>query len=197
MDAPGVEVFRRFTASLRTLCGERLGAEAHWSRTAELLGGLLGEPTFRELSRGWPVCGYENLVLHQDAEHGFVVNGLVRGSHHRSPPHDHAHTWTVYGVLDGHETIQTFERTDDGRNEKKASLRLMDTLEAVPGDVHVLRPGLIHTESNGEGRVVAIVVRSDKIGEFLQNAFDPETGAIKKIHGPKQVPFILESPVPS
>jgi hypothetical protein len=55
----------------------------------------------------------------------------------------------------------------------------------------VLAPGLIHTETNGEGRVVAIVVRSDKVGEVLQNAFDPATGAIKKITGPKQVPYEL------
>ena len=185
------QAFQDFVAALRALHAAKLPDEAHWARVAELLGGLLCDAAFRDHSRGWPVCGYENLVLHQDTDHGFVVNGLVRGSHHKSPPHDHAHTWTVYGILDGIETITKFARADDGRNQERAELRQVETFDARPGDVHVLAPGLIHTETNGEGRVVAIVVRSDKIGEVPQNAFDPATGAIRRITGPKQVPYQL------
>jgi predicted metal-dependent enzyme (double-stranded beta helix superfamily) len=187
----GLQAFQDFVAALRVLHAARLPDHAHWKKVGDLLGGLLRDASFRDHSRGWPVCGYENLVLHHDQDYGFVVNGLVRGSHHKSPPHDHAHTWTVYGVLDGIETITKFERADDGRNAAQADLRQVEQFDARPGDVHVLAPGLIHTETNGEGRVVAIVVRSDKVGDVLQNAFDPATGAIKKITGPKQVPYEL------
>jgi len=189
MAAP--KAFRDFVDALRALHAEKRGEEQHWAKVAELLGGLLRDQSFRAHSRQWPVCGYENLVLHHDPDYGFVVNGLVRGSHHTSPPHDHAHTWTVYGVLDGVEIITKFQRTDNGRDTGRAELRQVEQFDARPGDVHVLAPGLIHTETNGEGRVVAIVVRSDKVGEVLQNAFDPATGAIKKITGPKQVPYEL------
>lgn len=191
MNAAGIETFRRFVAALGRLYEARSDEATHWSGVAAALRELLAASEFRALSRSWPVCGFENLVLFQDKAHGFVVNGLVRAPHHRSPPHDHAHTWTVYGILDGMETITTFERTDDGRDHDVAALRRVETFAAEPGSVQVLPPGLIHTESNGEGRVVAIVVRSEKIGEFLQNSFDPDTGAIERIHGPTQVPYPL------
>ncbi len=183
------KAFQDFVGALRALHAEKRGEEQHWAKVADLLHGLLLDHGFRTHSRQWPVCGYENLVLHHDPDYGFVVNGLVRGSHHKSPPHDHAHTWTVYGVLDGVETITKYQRTDDGRIADRATLRQVDKFDARPGDVHVLAPGLIHTETNGEGRVVSIVVRSDKVGEVLQNAFDPATGAVKQITGPKQVPY--------
>ena len=45
---------------------------------------------------------------------GFVVNALVKDPGEQTPIHDHAHTWTLYGVLEGGEKVTRYRRADDG-----------------------------------------------------------------------------------
>ena len=65
---------------------------------------------------------------------------------------------------------------------------------AVRNDVAVflfVPPGEAHAEYNGPQRTVGVILRSRRLGNFPQNWFDPETGAIQKHLGPEQVPYEL------
>jgi predicted metal-dependent enzyme (double-stranded beta helix superfamily) len=185
--------FSRFIASTRELFAEEKELERRWERLAPLLRDLLAEPEIIESSKSWPECAHkeraENLLFYEDADFGFVVNGLTKAPHTRTQIHDHAHNWTLYGVLDGTETIQRYQRMDDGSKPDYAEIRGVSKLRAGPGDVDLVRPWEIHAEASGEERTVAIIIRAEKAGGFLQGRYDPVNKRYWQGYGPIQVPF--------
>jgi len=56
----------------------------------------------------------------------------------------------------------------------------------------LLPPGDIHAEFNGPERTIAVILRSAKVGGFMQNHFDVERGTVKQAPGPRQVPYALK-----
>ena len=83
-----------------------------------LLQELIADPAVREQSKQWPDCSQggeraENLLFYEDPDYKFVINGLIKAPHTRTQIHDHAHNWTLYGVLDGTESIERYDRVDD------------------------------------------------------------------------------------
>ena len=60
-----------------------------------------------------------------------------------------------------------------------------------PGFVDVVPPGIIHAEYAGNDRTVAVIIRSERVGSFPQNMFDPRTGAVTQAPGPEQLPYAL------
>lgn len=188
--------FGRFIASTRGLFAAEKDVETRWERLAPLLRELLVDPEVREHSKNWPDCAHteraENLLLYEDPDFGFVVNGLTKNPHTRTQIHDHAHNWTLYGVLDGHETIERYERLDDGSRPGYAEVRGVKKIRVGPGDVDLVRPGEIHAEASGEERTVAIIVRAEKPGGFLQGRYDPVGKKHWQGYGPKQIPYKVD-----
>ena len=134
----------------------------------------------------------QNLLLYEDPDHGFVINGLVKAPGTRTSIHDHAHNWTLYGVLDGHETVERYERLDDGSKPDYAEVRKSENVQVGPGKIDLVGPWQIHAEESGEERTVAIIVRAEKPGGFLQGRYDPETSKYWQGYGPTQIPFDFE-----
>jgi predicted metal-dependent enzyme (double-stranded beta helix superfamily) len=183
--------FDLFVDSLRELWSEALPPEEHWPRVAEIMSPLLADEELQARSEAWPVTNGTNLLFHEDAEHGFVVNAVVRDPHRVGAVHDHAHTWTAYGELLGGEAIARYERTDDRSRADHAELRQVGVIDARPGVVDVVPPWLAHSETSLDKRAVAIIVRSQKLGSFQQNHFEPATGHVTQGPGPKPIPYEL------
>jgi len=188
--------FSRFIASTRKLFAEEKDLGRRWGKLAPLLRELLADPQIQESSRQWPECAHkeraENLLFYEDPDFGFVVNGLTKAPHTRTQIHDHAHNWTLYGVLDGTETIMRYERVDDGSKPDYAEIRGVSKLRAGPGEVDLVQPYEIHAEASGEERTVAIIVRAEKAGGFLQGRYDPVSKKYWQGYGPIQIPYKLE-----
>jgi predicted metal-dependent enzyme (double-stranded beta helix superfamily) len=188
--------FNRFIASTRRLFSEEKDLAQRWEKLAPLLCQLLADPAIQESSRSWPECAHkeraENLLFYEDPEFGFVVNGLTKAPHTRTQIHDHAHNWTLYGVLGGTETIMRYERVDDGSKPDHAEIRGVSKLRAGPGEVDLVRPWEIHAEASGEERTAAIIVRAEKAGGFLQGRYDPVNKKYWQGYGPIQVPYNIE-----
>jgi len=167
----------RFIASTRKLFSEEKDLDRRWEKLAPLLRELLADDEIRESSKNWPECAHkeraENLLFYEDPDFGFVVNGLTKAPNTRTQIHDHAHNWTLYGVLAGTETIQRYQRMDDASKPDYAEIRGVSKLRAGPGEVDLVRPWEIHAEASGEERTVAIIVRAEKAGGFLQGRYDP------------------------
>ncbi|MET0502627.1 MAG: hypothetical protein ABW172_13990, partial [Candidatus Binatia bacterium] len=109
---------KRFIASARQLHAEETDLAKRWEKMTPLLQELLADPMVKEQSKRWPDCSQgseraENLLFYEDPDYNFVINGLIKAPHTRTQIHDHAHNWTLYGVLDGKETIERYERVDD------------------------------------------------------------------------------------
>jgi hypothetical protein len=94
--------------------------------------------------------------------------------------------------LDGTESVQRYQRVDDGSKPDYAEIRGVSKLRAGPGEVDLVRPWEIHAEASGEERTVAIIVRAEKAGGFLQGRYDPVTKKYWQGYGPIQVPFKIE-----
>jgi hypothetical protein len=61
-----------------------------------------------------------------------------------------------------------------------------------PGKVDLVEPFQIHAEESGEERTVAIIVRAQKAGGFLQGRYDPATKKYWQGYGPEQIPYDLK-----
>jgi predicted metal-dependent enzyme (double-stranded beta helix superfamily) len=189
------EILREFVERTRTLWQEPLSDAARWERIGVLAHELLGSEELRERAQSWPVPDPDrlraaNLLFYEDPDYGFVVNGLIKGPKAGTPVHDHAHTWTVYGVLSGEERIVRYRRVDGGAADQ-AQLEKTDDYVVKPGFVDVVPPGIIHAEYAGEDRTVAVIIRSERVGSFPQNMFDPGTGKVTQAPGPEQLPYAL------
>ncbi|HXP30425.1 MAG TPA: hypothetical protein VN832_05000 [Stellaceae bacterium] len=190
------EVLSEFVAAARALWRGNLPDEARWRRVGEFAAKLLRSDALREAARAWPEPPTEarrarNLLFYEDPDHRFVVNGLVKSARTGTPIHDHAHTWTVYGVLAGEERIVRYRRADDGTEPGRAALEKTDDYVVKPGFVDVVPPGIIHAEYAGPERTVAVIIRSERVGGFPQNMFDPDSGRVTQAPGPEQFPYRL------
>ena len=189
---------QKFIDQMRTLCATLPAGEERWLRAKPLLAELLADPEVRTRYRTWPKgaepgANYPvNLLFYEDPDYGFAVNALIKEPNEKTSIHDHAHTWTLYGVLQGGERVVRYARKDDGAAPDRATIAPIGDHAVTPGYIDVVPPGDIHAEFNGPERTIAVILRSAKVGGFLQNHFDVERGTVKKAFGPRQVPYELK-----
>lgn len=192
---------QHFIESTRNLFAREPDPERRWERMKPLLSILLEDADVKAQSKEWPSCSQgggseggqraENLLFYEDPDYGFVINGLIKAPHMRTNIHDHAHNWTLYGVLDGRETIERYERLDDGSKSDYAEVRQTEKVRVGPGKVDLVRPWQIHAEESGEERTVAVIIRAEKAGGFLQGRYDPENKSYWQGYGPRQISYPL------
>jgi hypothetical protein len=105
--------------------------------------------------------------------------------------HDHADAWVLYGVLDGTESLERFERVDDGSRPGYAEVKLASVTTGSQGKVDLVEPRAIHAEQGGPTRSVAIIVRSQRLGEgtVLQHQYDRVANTVIERYGPTQIPY--------
>jgi predicted metal-dependent enzyme (double-stranded beta helix superfamily) len=188
---------KEFVDGVRGIYARIEDMEARLIAIRPLLQKLLVDSALNDASQNWPFRnnyeqGYvENLLFYEDPDYGFVLNSLMKLPGERTAVHDHAHTWTLYGVLRGSEQVVRFKRTDDGDSEDHAQLDPIGDHVVAPGYIDFVRPYEIHMERANKEPVVGVIFRSHRVGEFFQNFYDEKTGAIKKTKGPKQIPYEL------
>jgi predicted metal-dependent enzyme (double-stranded beta helix superfamily) len=192
----GPTAVQRFIASARELHAEEKDPAKRWEKMAPLLADLLADSSVKEQSKSWPSCAQgeraENLLFYEDPDYKFVINGLIKAPHTRTQIHDHAQNWTLYGVLDGSETIERYERVDDGSKPDYADIRQTVQVKVAPGKIDLVPPYQIHAEESSSERTVAIIVRAEKAGGFLQGRYDLKTNRYWQGYGPKQIPYELK-----
>ena len=196
MGSPSQSAVQRFIAATRRLFAEECDPEKRWTKMPPLLQALIADPAVKRQSSDWPSCRQseraQNLLFYEDPIYKFVINGLIKNPRSRTQIHDHAHNWTLYGVLDGHETIERYERLDDGSTPDFADIRRTENVKVGPGKVDLVAPYQIHAEESGDERTVAIIVRAEKAGGFLQGRYDPANKRYWQGYGPEQIPYDLK-----
>jgi predicted metal-dependent enzyme (double-stranded beta helix superfamily) len=177
---------------LRTIWAEDSENERRMAKAKPLLEQLVKDATLKAHSAGWPSTeGRKNLLLYVDPDHHFVINAVVRMPGRTGSVHDHADAWVLYGVLDGSESLERFERVDDGSRSGYAEVRLSSVTTGTQGKVDLVPPHSIHAEQGGPTRSVAIIVRSQRLGEgtVLQRRYDATAKTVVEQYGPTQIPF--------
>ena len=197
MEKPGLPSARRFVDEVRALYARGLDGDALWQAIREAMKPLLADPALKESSRRWPLTvegdvRVRNLLFYEDPDYGFVLNATVRKPHAITNVHDHGDIWTLYGLIDGHETMYRYARTDSNpRDEGPAVLEEVGRHAIGPGDIDAVPPGEIHQEHAGPAPSMAFIVRAQRAGTFKQRNFNPETGEVRLNDGPLLVPYAL------
>ena len=192
MATPRLPVLDKFIVDLRTIWAEDSENERRMAKAKPLLEQLLKETTLKAHSAAWPSTeGRKNLLLYVDPDHHFVINAVVRMPGRTGSEHDHADAWVLYGVLDGSESLERFERVDDGSRPGYAEVKLSSVTTGTQGKVDLVPPHSIHAEQGGPTRSVAIIVRSQRLGEgtILQRRYDAMAKTVVEQYGPTQIPF--------
>jgi predicted metal-dependent enzyme (double-stranded beta helix superfamily) len=193
----------RFISKMRDLFARESDLDKRWSAVPPILEELLADPRVQEASKGWPVPSSVptepgerrggNLLFYEDPDFGFVINGQIHadGRQQGEPKtaHDHGKIYTAYGVLEGHERIVQFERTDDRSLPDHAEVKKTGDYLAGPGDIHLAGPGDIHVEMYAGERTAAVIIRSkrDGIPANLHGRYDLETNSYHESIGPRQI----------
>ena len=191
-----------FIQEMRTLFAEEVDDEAKWDKARNLFHILIKDPDLREHARTWPSSPSElglegkhaNLIFYEDPDYGFVMNGLIKAPNAKTTVHDHGKSWTLYGVVAGRESVLRFDRIDGGKPgdfPETAEVIATDKIDVAPGHVDYVKPWEIHAEYNGPEPTVAVIVRSQKCGTYVQNIFYQKDSTVEQYYGPKQIPFEL------
>jgi len=186
----------RFIRKTRELFSREQGLDKRWNALRPILAELLADPEVIAASKRWPDCvpsegRAENLLFYEDPDYGFAINGLTKGDARQGRAariHDHAHIYTLYGVLDGHERVVRYERLDDRSKPGYAEIRESSNVLVGPGEIDLVKPYEIHTEITVGERTVAVIIRSQKGGEFNQGRYVPEKNEYYESLGPRQKP---------
>jgi predicted metal-dependent enzyme (double-stranded beta helix superfamily) len=190
-DTQRLPVFEHFIRDLRAAWADLPDMEARMKKGQQLLEELVKDSTLREASKNWPSTeGRKNLLFYEDPDYGFAINGVVRVPGRKGSIHDHAHSWTAYGLLDGTESLERYRRLDDGSKEGYAKLELESVTEGKPGKVDLVPPFDAHAEQGGPARSVAVILRSERVsGKVLQGSYSMENNTVRRIDGPTNIPF--------
>ena len=185
--------FAAFIADMKAIWASERDTQKRMERSRDRLEILVRDPTLQAHSRSWPSTeGRKNLLLHEDEEFGFVVNAVVRVPGRTGSVHDHAHAWTAYGVCDGAEYLERYDRLDDGSREGHAEIEMTSRTRGSAGTVDLVAPWAIHAEQGGEGRSAAVIIRSERlVGKVLQHGYDPVARTVSQRSGPTQIPYPL------
>jgi predicted metal-dependent enzyme (double-stranded beta helix superfamily) len=187
----GLPAFEKFIQGLRAAWAELPDVEARMKKGQRLLEELVNDQSLREASKTWPSTeGRKNLLFYEDPDYGFAINGVVRVPGRKGSIHDHAHSWTAYGLLDGTESLERYRRVDDLSKEGYAKLELESVTEGKPGKVDLVPPFDAHAEQGGPTRSVAVILRSERVsGKVLQGSYSMENNTIRRIDGPMNIPY--------
>jgi predicted metal-dependent enzyme (double-stranded beta helix superfamily) len=192
--AQRLPVFEKFIGDLRAVWAAENDDQRRMERAKPLLERLVLDETLKAHSASWPSTeGRKNLLLYVDPNYAFVVNGVVRMPGRTGSVHDHADAWVLYGVLDGTESLERFARVDDGSRAGHAQVKLTSVTTGTQGKVDLVAPRDIHAEQGGPTRSVAVIVRSQRLGEgtVLQHGYDRVADTVVERYGPTQIPYEL------
>jgi predicted metal-dependent enzyme (double-stranded beta helix superfamily) len=185
---------KAFIAELRSIWATHDENKDRMEQAKPALERLVMEPNLKAHSANWPSTeGHKNLLLYVDPNYDFVINAVVRVPGRKGSIHDHADAWVLYGLLDGTESLERYDRVDDGSKAGYAEVKLASVTTGSQGKVDLVPPRAIHAEQGGDTRSVAIIVRSQKLGQgtVLQGRYDPTAKTRTEGYGPTQVPYDL------
>lgn len=186
-----------FVSRVRALFAAGTEETEIWTKASDYLRELLADDELKAHADTWPdslsVEGRPgNLLFYEDPDYGFVLNALIKAPNVKTSVHDHGKSWTLYGVLEGGETVTRFERLDDGPQvPETATVEDAGSHDVVPGYIDFVSPWEIHQECNTDQRTIGFIVRSQRSGTFVQNRFDPDSGVVEQYDGPVQIPYKL------
>jgi predicted metal-dependent enzyme (double-stranded beta helix superfamily) len=99
----------------------------------------------------------ERKILYEDPELGFCLLAHQYKGAKDSPPHDHAHSWAIYGQVEGETMMSDWDLVTPATPEKPGKVKHRNKYSLTPGVAHVYNEGDLHSPSRkGPTRLIRI-----------------------------------------
>ena len=92
----------------------------------------------------------ERDILYEDPELGFCILAHRYTGAKSSEPHDHAHSWAIYGQAAGETQMSDYALVEKANGDIPGKVRMTRTYHLTPGVVHVYNEGDIHSPTRVE-----------------------------------------------
>ncbi|MBI3435491.1 MAG: hypothetical protein HY056_10500, partial [Proteobacteria bacterium] len=119
-------------------------------------------------------------VLYDDPGLGFQVLAHINEKARVSPPHDHGHSWAIYGQATEYTDMTEWERADGGGDANRANLKITKKYRLMPGQAGLYQDGGIHSIDYPDNSRF-IRVTGTNLDRIARKQFDPKTGAIHQM----------------
>ncbi len=133
-----------FAAQCRAIL-ERDNNPAGRARVAALLKEALKDPAFVDAQ--FDAASPERKIVYEDPDLGFCILAHAYEGAKDSPPHDHAHSWAIYGQARGETAMSDYELLEPATPERPGKVRKTRDYRLAPGDAHVYNEGDLHSPS--------------------------------------------------
>jgi hypothetical protein len=87
----------------------------------------------------------ERKILYEDPELGFCILAHNYKGAKESNPHDHAHSWAIYGQAMGETEMTDWDLVEKATPEKPGKVRRRRTYTLKPGMAYVYNEGDLHS----------------------------------------------------
>uniref|UniRef100_UPI0040474898 hypothetical protein n=1 Tax=Polynucleobacter sp. TaxID=2029855 RepID=UPI0040474898 len=92
----------------------------------------------------------EREVLYEDPELGFCIVAHRYTGPKTSEPHDHAHSWAIYGQATGETQMQDYALVEKKQGSVLGKVKTTRAYSLTPGVAHVYNEGDIHSPTRVE-----------------------------------------------
>ena len=87
----------------------------------------------------------ERKILYEDPEFGFCIIAHDYTDAKTSAPHDHAHSWAIYGQARGETLMRDYRLLEAAAPEKPGKVKETRAYKLTPGVAHVYNEGDLHS----------------------------------------------------
>ena len=87
----------------------------------------------------------ERKILYEDPQFGFCILGHNYKDAKISPPHDHAHSWAIYGQARGETLMRDYKLLKAATPDVPGQVEQTRTYKLTPGVAHVYNEGDLHS----------------------------------------------------
>lgn len=110
----------------------------------------------------------ERKILYEDPELGFCILAHNYQGAKESKPHDHAHTWAIYGQAKGETEMSDWDKIEPATADKPGKVKHRRVYTLKPGMAHVYNEGDLHSPRRaGSTKLIRIEgTNMDKVKRF-------------------------------
>ncbi|MBI3936310.1 MAG: hypothetical protein HY323_04980 [Betaproteobacteria bacterium] len=120
--------------------------------------------------------------IYVDPEQGFEVLAYKYDKARASQPHDHGDSWAIYGQVREYTDMTEWERTDDGSDPDRATLKVKRKYRLNPGQAGIYFGRDLHSTSHPAHAWYVRVTGTD-LETVERLRIDAKTGRIERVHG--------------
>jgi hypothetical protein len=114
----------------------------------------------------------ERKILYEDPEMGFCILAHNYHGAKESQPHDHAHSWAIYGQAKGETLMSDWDKLEPATADKPGKVKHRRVYKLSPGMAHVYNEGDLHSpRRDGATKLIRIEgTNMDKVKRFKYEA---------------------------